>query len=126
MRRVLIFILSFQILTAGQLLGEILKTVNLVQHFRMHLESGEVGSLAEFLRLHYFDPNHQASDPQQHERLPLQQASPHAGFVFHLQTEVPLLSGISQSEHRTGSSFHTVSLPANNPSSIFQPPRLLI
>lgn len=107
----------------GQGLGEVVKMANLFDHFKMHRETGGGMGLTDFIRLHYFDPEHQNSDPDSHRQLPLQQMACHLNFVFQCPEEPISLSCVETS---CVSAFHA-SMKDMSPQyehiNIFQPPR---
>ncbi|MCE2834277.1 MAG: hypothetical protein LW694_07830 [Chitinophagaceae bacterium] len=123
MRKWLLTILAFQVLSSGQALGELMKVVNLLDHYRMHIRKGEVRDLSEFIRLHYFDPVHERSDPARHRHLPLQQATLHHVSVLAVSAEsvsIPSIEGHIQEAPKVSSTgFHSQQVPM----SVFQPPR---
>jgi hypothetical protein len=121
--RLFTFILALQILTMGQALGELVKLANLYEHFQMHRSMGGGMDLSNFIRMHYFDPEHQQSDPDTHRQLPLQQAGCHVNFVFQYPDEPMSLPLIGSPEI---SAFHpcmTDMSPQYTHINIFQPPR---
>lgn len=124
MLRLLAYILAFQILTSGQVLAEALKVVNLVEHFQMHREEGEDMGLVRFIRMHYFDPTHESSDPVKHRQLPLHQTAVHVTVAMGTTPEpVHLPSPAREAEpglHARVPSFH----PQYDRVSVFQPPRI--
>ena len=120
------FILSIQIMTSGQALGEVVKLANLADHYRMHILANQGMTLMDFIRLHYFDPSHEASDPSKHQHLPL-----------HLGTSLVSIIGFIRTESITLpeplavvlSSFHSLQqdiAPQSTLIDIFQPPRSLV
>jgi hypothetical protein len=116
--------LALQVVSSGYLPAELIKIGNLYQHFMEHRRQGSEISLAQFIRLHYFDDQHQASDPQKHASLPLQQSAHFMNIVFqspvdvfHPGYDIGQLPAIHA--RQLGS-----SLPCGNPAAIFQPPRV--
>lgn len=97
---------------------------NLLDHFIMHKDKGEVSDWAGFLRMHYFDPEHRQSDPDRHERLPLQQATSHAIPLFTTSHTHLLIASIvtptAMSPVATEPAHYAVAACYD----IFQPPRL--
>lgn len=123
MRKVFIIILSLQILSSGQFLNELVKFKNLFEHYQEHQQNGSILDFAGFIRLHYFDPRHEGTDPKNHDSLPLHQTCVCMNFVF--QTPVEVLT-ISYPEVIAGKTYFTEYsdfLPLFNISAIFQPPR---
>lgn len=121
--RWLVIILGFQILTSGQILAEAFKVVNLVEHFRMHREEGEGMGLIRFIRMHYFDPTHESSDPVKHQQLPLHQTVVHVSLAVGVAPETVSLPDLARESeigfHSRVASFH----PQHEQVSVFQPPR---
>jgi hypothetical protein len=122
-RSALFIILALQVLTSGQTLAELMKVVNLLDHFRMHVKSGEVKDLAEFIQLHYFDPVHEQSDPSHHKHLPLQQVTPHISSVFSYVMESVCIPLPEFATFETPAVHTSGFLPQTHPLSVFQPPR---
>jgi len=123
--RWLLIILGFQILTSGQILAETVKVVNLVEHFRMHREEGEDMGLLRFIRMHYFDPSHERSDPVKHQQLPLHQTVIHVTVALGNASDphsIPSIDWEAEKGYRPlVSSFHTQFEQV----SVFQPPRFI-
>lgn len=116
-------ILAFQILTAGQSLAELMKVANLLDHFRMHMQSGEVKDLGDFIQLHYFDPEHERSDPNRHQHLPLQQVTPHLTSVFSQVLETVSIPSPEYALLDIPMVSPAAYLPQTHPMSVFQPPK---
>jgi hypothetical protein len=110
-------------LSSGQALGELMKVVNLIDHYTMHIRSGEVSDLAEFIQLHYFDPEHEQSDPVRHRHLPLQQITPHIVIVLAVSSETVAIPSIENLLQESPKASSTAFLPQQHPMSVFQPPR---
>jgi len=123
MRRWISLLLCLQILSNGQVLSEVVKMANLLDHFIMHKDKGEVSDWAGFLRMHYFDPEHRRSDPGHHERLPLQHATPHAMPLFITADEYPLLASIDPPTSLSPVAIMPAHHPVAASYDIFQPPR---
>ncbi len=121
----MVFLLALQVVSAGYLPAELIKVGNLYSHFMEHREAGMQMSLVQFVRLHYFDPKHQASDPQTHETLPLQQATGHLlTIVFQSPAEPIHISGYGDITAIHFTLPPSKALPDGTPGVIFQPPRL--
>lgn len=123
-KKLIFFILALQIITSGKCIPELMKLNSLMEHFIEHKKSEHPISLIEFFRLHYFDHQHETSDPQRHASLPLH----HTGFsftiVFHAAIDTLCMEPIQEV---TSNIFHAVSkglMPQCHQVSIFQPPRL--
>lgn len=123
--RVFTYVLAIQVLTSGQVLAEFVKVANLVEHFRMHRDIGDGLDLAAFIRMHYFDPAHEGSDPVEHRQLPLHQSTIHVVVASNPNVAfvgLPLIPAESDPDFlSTAPQFH--SRP--DLGSVFQPPRIL-
>jgi hypothetical protein len=123
-KKVLLFLLALQVVSAGYLPAELIKVGNLYRHFMEHRESGGNIGLLQFVRLHYFDAKHQASDPLTHETLPLQQSAGHLlTIVFQSPSEPIHITGYSDLAAVHMSLPPAMALPDGPPGLIFQPPR---
>ena len=124
MKRVLVFLLALQVVSAGYLPAELIKVGNLYRHFMEHREAGSEISLLQFVKLHYFDPKHQASDPLTHETLPLQQATGHLlTIVFQSPTEPIHIICYGDMAATQFALQPGKALPDGTTGFIFQPPR---
>ena len=121
--RLLTIILAIQLSTSGLLFAEVVKVVNLIEHYRMHNRGPEGMALLSFIRLHYFDTRHEQSDPVKHSQLPLHQTNT-VQYSVYLQTletirlPEPAL-GSAPEQHPRNSSHRSRSAEI----TIFQPPR---
>ncbi len=117
------FILSIQIISSGQALGEVVKLANLADHYRMHTLANERMTLMDFIRLHYFDPSHEASDPAKHQHLPLHLGTNLVNIIGCIRIEsIALPEPVST----VLSSYHSLQhdiAPQGILIDIFQPPR---
>ncbi len=123
MRNLVLTILAIQILSSGQALGEVMKVVNLLDHFQMHIRTGEVRDLAEFIHLHYFDPEHERSDPARHRHLPLQQVTPHVITVLAVSAESVTIPTVDPHFQKAPMASSMGCHSRQVPMSVFQPPR---
>lgn len=115
--------LSVQILSSGQVLGETVKVINLVDHYLMHRSRGEVSDLADFIRMHYLDPEHRRSDPVRHDHLPLQHPSTNPIPACHTGIPAIHISGIAPSDAPELTPRDQAHSPLIRCFDIFQPPR---
>jgi hypothetical protein len=122
-RKLVLIILASQLLTSGQVLGELMKVVNLIDHYTMHMKSGEVHGLSEFIQLHYFNPEHEQSDPVRHRHLPLQQLTAHAVVVLAVSADPVSIPSVESHLQDTPSVRSSDFFPQQVPLSVFQPPR---
>lgn len=124
MRKLVVILFALQVVSAGYLPAELIKLGNLYQHFMEHQKEGSDISLAQFIRLHYFDEKHEASDPKNHESLPLQ----HTGHIMTMVFQAPAEAihiGYTDAESMVSYTLRNdQSFTAGNPAAIFQPPRL--
>jgi hypothetical protein len=119
----LLVLLCLQIISAGYLPAELMKMGNLYQHFKMHQEQGIEMGLVSFIRLHYFDPEHQSSDPQNHQSLPMQ-GGHLISIVFHQPVSDIIIHPTSVSRITTYSRMEDSGYSKGNPISVFQPPKM--
>jgi hypothetical protein len=120
---VLFIILAFQILSSGLFLNELIKFRNLVSHYQEHNLSGKQMSFVGFIRLHYFDPQHQGADPQKHASLPLQQSVTCYNYVFQALVETVQFNLPAPQSESGYNPVQSGLIPQYNHSAIFQPPR---
>lgn len=123
MKKALLVLLSLQIISAGYLPAELMKMGNLYQHFQMHRQQGNNMGLVTFIRLHYFDPAHQSSDPQNHERLPMQ-GGHLASVVFQQPALEIIIHPTVESRITIYSRMEDPGYSKGNPISVFQPPKM--
>jgi hypothetical protein len=123
-KRLFIFLLALQVVSAGYLPAELIKMGNLFQHFMEHRRQGSDISLSHFIRLHYFDAQHQASDPQKHASLPLQQWGHPMTVVFQSPVETIQIGYACTVLPQSRSLHMDPSLTSGNPAAVFQPPRV--
>jgi hypothetical protein len=123
-KRLLIILLALQVVSAGYLPAELIKMGNLFQHFMEHRRKGSEISLSHFIRLHYFDAQHQASDPQKHASLPLQQSGHLMSVVFQSPVETIFIGYACAVFPHSHGLYMDPSLPSGNPAAVFQPPRV--
>ncbi len=123
MKRLFFFILALQIISSGQFLAEAVKFHDLVDHFLEHKSGEHPLGVIEFFKLHYFDAQHEGSDPVRHASLPLYQTNIHLAF-FYLQQ--PEQFNLPSFDAVTLSAFNPISkglMPQCHQVSVFQPPR---
>jgi hypothetical protein len=114
---------ALQVVSAGYLPAELIKMGNLYQHYMEHRQEGGDISLAMFIRLHYFDAKHEASDPNNHESLPLQQSGHILTVVFQSPVEAIHIGYAVAESMVNHAPRNEGSFAAGNPAAIFQPPR---
>jgi hypothetical protein len=123
-KKALIFLLALQVVSAGYLPAELIKVGNLYRHFMEHRDAGSDMGLLQFIRLHYFDTKHQASDPLTHETLPLQNAAGHLLTIIFQSPAEPLhITGYHDANAVSFTLPPTMALPDGLTGFIFQPPR---
>lgn len=126
LRKIFIIILSLQIVSSGQFLNELMKFRNLYEHYQEHKQDGSILDFAQFIQLHYFDPRHESTDPQNHNTLPLHQTSCCVSFVFQSPIDELTISYPSLISTVAYRSVYTDFLPQYNLSAIFQPPKAIV
>lgn len=116
--------LALQVISSGYLPAELIKMGNLFQHFMEHRRQGSDISLSHFIRLHYFDAQHQASDPLKHASLPLQQSGHIMTVVFQSPVDAIQIGYTCAVVPKSHGLHMDPSLPSGNPAAVFQPPRV--
>jgi len=122
-KKALFVLFSLQIISAGYLPAELMKMGNLYQHFQMHRQQGSDMGLVTFIRLHYFDPAHESSDPQNHQSLPMQ-GGHLVSVVFHQPASEIIIHPTIESGITIYSRMKDPGSSKGNPISVFQPPRM--
>lgn len=74
MKRILVWILVLQFATGHNLLVELMRMPQLLEHYRIHRQETPGLSLGQFLWLHYCNSQHEQADGR-HTQLPLHSAS---------------------------------------------------
>jgi hypothetical protein len=127
MKKMLVIIISVQLLFGNTLLPELAKLPQLFEHFNEHKSVNANLSFFSFLKMHYADPAHQESDKNHHEKLPLKSAVSAYAEVLVLQNNTPsveftyqIASEAKQSLNPTTDDF----INRLHAISIFQPPRV--
>ena len=124
MKRFIFCILAFQIITSGNFIPEVVKFKDLVDHFVEHQKSDHPLSLLDFFKLHYFDQNHEGSDPIRHAKLPLHQVSTTFVLVFTGNIiQLPSINPPLVSVRTAFNQFKKGLIPQFHHIAIFQPPR---
>ncbi|MCE2848741.1 MAG: hypothetical protein LW815_06225 [Chitinophagaceae bacterium] len=98
MKKFIFFIVALQIISSGHFMDELVKFDNLVDHFYEHKNSSQPLSAMEFIKFHYFDSNHEKSDPVRHATLPLRNAGISFTQVYHPPVESFHLAPLWQSD----------------------------
>lgn len=127
MKKIIVILLAFQILSGNVLLSELAKVPQLMQHFHQHQRENNTIDFLSFLKMHYADPEHQRKDASRHGSLPLK-------TVTSAHAEIVVLSETTPSVFLAEKAviFENPILPATEnlffdskiPFSIFQPPRV--
>ena len=124
LRKAILVILSIQILSSGMFLDEVFRVHKLVTHFLEHHEADHSIGLTQFIRLHYFDPRHDRTDPTNHASLPLHNhADAPVSIVFKGQIEqIHVAFSVTAPLRKFRSA--SVDVSGHSPlGAIFQPPR---
>jgi hypothetical protein len=126
MKKMLVILISVQLLFGNTLLPELAKLPQLFEHFKEHKIKDTALSFFAFLKMHYADPVHQESDKNHHQKLPLKSTTSAHAEVLVLQNntpsveiDYPILSEAKQSLNPTTDDF----INRLHAISIFQPPR---
>jgi hypothetical protein len=122
-KKLLFFILALQIISAGQFLTEAVKFQDLAVHFFEHKQGEQPLGLLEFFKLHYFDTQHEGSDPIRHASLPLYQTTAHFATVFHHNPETMTLTPFDAEPTIEFNSISKGLMPQCHQVAVFQPPR---
>lgn len=123
MKKFIFFIVALQIISSGHFMTELVKLDNLVDHFYEHKHSAQPLSAIQFIQYHYFDSNHENSDPVRHASLPLRNAGISFTQVYHPPVESFHFAPLWQS---VLSNFNPISkgmVPQCHQFSVFQPPK---
>jgi len=122
-KKIVFFILAFQILSSGNFLNEMVKLNSLLEHFSEHENGKNPLSFVQFIRLHYFDSKHENSDPKRHASLPLHQHTSIFSSVYHSPVEAFHLHFILDTISPDYNPTNKAMMPQFKHMSIFQPPR---
>lgn len=123
LKKLVVLILSLQILSSGMFLDQVLRVRQLVSHYLEHRGHDHIG-LGRFLALHYFDPGHDKTDPEHHASLPLHHHADTVdtivfkGMVEHIQ--VSLAGPVEERYYSSIIADHHGHMPS---FSVFQPPK---
>ena len=124
-KKLVLIIIAFQVISSGSFLTESMKIHSLIKHYFDH-ESGDspIGIIG-FLRLHYFDRNHENADPKNHQSLPLHHTTLQNNIVYNAPSEsISIDAFIELASIDLNPNEKTMSSQFNQ-FSIFQPPRLV-
>ena len=121
----LLIVIAFQIVTAGNFLTEVVKINYLVHHYYDHERGGASLGIIGFLKLHYFDRIHEDSDPKNHESLPLHHTSLQSNLVYSAPAESISIDAFIEPVSIDFNPIEKAMFPQFSHLSIFQPPRFV-
>jgi hypothetical protein len=122
-KRIIFFILAIQIITTGNFISELVKFNELIDHYIEHQSGDHPLSIVDFFELHYFDKQHEGSDPVRHSKLPLHQVSTSFVIVFTGGIDQPALNPPLLSNSSEFNQLKKGLVPQFHHIAIFQPPR---
>ena len=125
MKKLVFIILSLQIITSGNFLGELVKFNSLIEHFVEHEKGSNPLTIMQFLKLHYFNPKHESSDPKRHASLPLHQSSISFSVVYNSPADPLQLGPFPEIFSIDFTPINKGLTPQYNQVSVFQPPRII-
>jgi hypothetical protein len=123
-KKLLFILIALQIISAGNFLNEVVKINSLVHHYYDHEKEGFPLGMIGFLKLHYFDSQHEDSDPKNHESLPLHHTSLQNIIVYSAPAESISIDAFLDLPSFDLNPIEKVFYPQFNQFSIFQPPRI--
>lgn len=127
MKKMLVILISVQLLFGNTLLPELAKLPQLFEHFNEHKNTDAGLSFFAFLKMHYADPAHQESDKNHHQKLPLKSTTSAHAEVLVLQNNTPsveTLPLIASEAKQTLNPTTDEYINRLHAISIFQPPRV--
>ena len=125
MKKLLFIVLALQIVSAGNFLNEVVKINSLVHHYYDHEKEGFPLGMIGFLKLHYFDSQHEDSDPKNHESLPLHHTSLQNNIVYSAPTESISIDAFLELASFDLNPIEKAFYSQYSQISIFQPPRIV-
>jgi len=124
-KKLLFIVLALQIVSAGNFLNEVVKINSLVHHYYDHEKEGFPLGMIGFLKLHYFDSQHEDSDPKNHESLPLHHTSLQNNIVYSAPTESISIDAFLELASFDLNPIEKAFYSQYSQISIFQPPRIV-
>ncbi len=127
MKRIIVILLTFQILSGNVLLPELAKVPQLIHHFNEHQRENTTLDFFSFLKMHYADPEHQRKDASRHGSLPLKTVtSAHAETVVlsEMTPSVFVAEKVVVFENSILPATENLFFDAKICFSVFQPPRV--
>jgi hypothetical protein len=124
-KKLVFIILSLQIITSGNFLGELVKFNSLIEHFVEHEKGSNPLTMMQFLKLHYFNPQHESSDPKRHASLPLHQSNISFTVVYNSPADPIQLAPFSEIFSKDFTPINKGLTPQHKQVSVFQPPRVI-
>jgi len=124
-KKFVFIILSLQIITSGNFLSELVKFNSLIEHFVEHEKGSNPLTMMQFLKLHYFNPKHESSDPKRHASLPLHQSNISFTVVYNSPADPILLASFPEIFSIDFTPINKRLTPQYKQVSVFQPPRVI-
>jgi hypothetical protein len=124
-KKLLFIVISLQIISAGNFLNEVIKINSLVHHYYDHKKESSPIGIIGFFKLHYFDSQHEDSDPKNHESLPLHHTILQNNLVYSSPTESISIDAFTESTSISFNPTEKAMYSQFSQFSIFQPPRVV-
>lgn len=127
MKRIIVILLTFQILSGNVLLPELAKVPQLIHHFNEHQRENKTLDFFSFLKMHYADPDHQRKDASRHGSLPLKTVTTAHAEVIVLSEMTPSVCVAAKAvifENPIIPTTENLFFDSKIQFSIFQPPRV--
>ena len=125
MKKLVLIIIAIQVISSGSFLTESMKIHSLIQHYIDHENGDSPIGIIGFLRLHYFDSNHESADPKKHQSLPFHHTTLQNNIVYSAPLESMSLDTFIELISIDLNPIEKVMSSQFNQFSIFQPPRLV-
>ncbi len=125
MKKLIFIVIALQIISAGNFLNEVIKINSLVHHYYEHEKEGFSLGMIGFLKLHYFDSQHEDSDPKNHESLPLHHTTLQNSIVYSAPAESISIDAFLELASFDLNPVEKAFYSQFSQFSIFQPPRIV-
>jgi len=123
-KKLILILIAFQVISAGNFLNEVIKINYLIHHFYDHEKQGSPSGVIGFLKLHYFDRLHEKSDRKTHDSLPLHNTSFQTNIVYSTPAESIIMETPLELNSADLNPLEKQMTPQSSHFSIFQPPRM--
>jgi len=124
-KKLLLLVIAFQVISDGDFLNEVTKINSLLDHYYVHKKESSPIGIIEFFKLHYFDRMHEDSDPKNHESLPLRHNTLQNSLVYSSPTEFILIYAFMEPSSIDFNPIEKEMYSQFSQFSIFQPPRFV-